>query len=77
MIYDGELFDTVYHSDTAAYEESLNRLKALPVETIHGGHFDSFGKEKMISIIEAYLAGGARMIEPALWVEGQLEGKEG
>ncbi|MGI9407054.1 MAG: MBL fold metallo-hydrolase, partial [Hyphomicrobiaceae bacterium] len=47
VVYDGALFDTVYHSDKEIYRASLERLKTLPVSAVHGGHEGSFGQEKM------------------------------
>jgi glyoxylase-like metal-dependent hydrolase (beta-lactamase superfamily II) len=71
-IYDGDLFDTVYHSNRQDYRESLQRLKELPISTVHGGHFDSFGKQRMHEIIERYLAGKGRLVDPFAWVDEQL-----
>jgi glyoxylase-like metal-dependent hydrolase (beta-lactamase superfamily II) len=72
VIYDGALYDTVYHSDKAVYRESLERLKSLKVKTIHGGHDRSFGPQRMIEIIEDYLAGNMTLGDPAVWVGNQL-----
>lgn len=72
VIYDSDLYDTVYHSDKDAYRESLNRLKTLKVNTIHGGHDQSFGKQRMLEIIDHYLAGKTVIGDPARWVENQL-----
>ncbi|TDK51434.1 MBL fold metallo-hydrolase [Antarcticimicrobium luteum] len=63
VIYDDDLLDNLYHSDPAQLEESLRRLKELPVSAIHAGHFVSFGQEKMIEIIDEYLAGGRRITD--------------
>jgi glyoxylase-like metal-dependent hydrolase (beta-lactamase superfamily II) len=71
-IYDGDLFDTVYHSNRQDYRESLQRLKELPISTVHGGHFGSFGKQRMHEIIERYLAGEGRLVDPFAWVAEQL-----
>ncbi|MDH3635098.1 MAG: MBL fold metallo-hydrolase [Gammaproteobacteria bacterium] len=72
-IYDGELFDTVYHSEKAIYRESLQRLREFDVETVHGGHFESFGRQRMIEIIDDYLAGRGAMGDAGAWVASQLE----
>jgi glyoxylase-like metal-dependent hydrolase (beta-lactamase superfamily II) len=56
-IYDGELFDQLYHSDVADYVESMERLKALPVRVVRPGHYSSFGRERMVEIAEDYIAG--------------------
>jgi len=55
VIYDGELFDHLYHSDIGDYICSLERLKMLPVETIHAGHFSSFGRDRLVTLIDTYL----------------------
>ena len=59
VVYDGALYDQLYHSDPAAYRTSLERLRALPVETVHGGHFESFGRPRMIELIDRYLGAAA------------------
>lgn len=72
VIYDGDLYDSVYHSDKALYRDSLERLKSLKVKTIHGGHDQSFGQQRMIEIIDNYLAGKMTLGDPAAWVDSQI-----
>ena len=72
VVYDGALFDTVYHSNKEEYRESLQRLKELPVEEVHGGHYDSFDKSRMIELIDDYLAGENSIRDPDDWVSAQL-----
>ncbi len=72
VIYDGALFDTVYHSDPEIYRQSLLRLKELPVSVVHGGHSGSFGRDHMITIIDEYLAGGRRLGDIGAWLDGQV-----
>ena len=60
IIYDGPLIDDCYHSDLGDYEKSLRRLAKLPAETVHGGHFPSFGRRRLIQVIDEYLAGRRR-----------------
>lgn len=57
IIYDGPLIDDCYHSDLGDYEASLRRLAKLPAETIHGGHFPSFGGKRLVEVIDEYLIG--------------------
>jgi len=64
VIYDGGLIDDAYHSDKEQYEDSLRRLRELPVSIVHGGHDGSFGRDRMIEIIDAFLAGGQRYSYP-------------
>jgi glyoxylase-like metal-dependent hydrolase (beta-lactamase superfamily II) len=60
IIYDGPLIDDAYHSDRAAYVETLERLRDLPVGIVHGGHFPSFGPTRFRQIIDEYCAGARR-----------------
>ncbi len=57
VVYDGPLIDDCYHSDVADYVASMERLKALPVRTVHGGHFPSFGRQRFAELIEDYVRG--------------------
>ena len=36
---------------------TLERLRALPANVVHGGHKSSFGHERMIEIVDDYMAG--------------------
>lgn len=72
-IYDGELYDTVYHSDKQLYRHSLRRLRELDIGVVHAGHEASFGKARMLEIIDDYLAGRAAVIgDSTAWIESQL-----
>ena len=51
-IYDGPLIDDVVDD----YIRSMERLRALPVRVVHGGHFPSFGCQRFIELIDTYLA---------------------
>ncbi len=55
-IYDGPLFDMLPDSSVQDYVRTMKRLRSLPVSIVHGGHEPSFGREKMIVIIDAYLS---------------------
>ena len=68
VIYDGDLFDTVYHSEPAVYRRSLQRLRELPVAIVHGGHGLSFGRDRLKLIIDEYLAGGRRIGDLDDWL---------
>ena len=57
IVYDGPLIDDAYHSDIGIYVETLERLLALPVSIVHGGHFPSFGPVRYRQLIVEYLAG--------------------
>ena len=60
VIYDGGLIDNAYHSNREIYEESLRRLRTLPIQVVHAGHEPSFGQARMIEIIDNFLAGKQR-----------------
>jgi len=55
VLYDGELLDNLYHSDPELYRETLARLKEIPAETYHCGHYASFGRHKAMQLIDAYM----------------------
>jgi glyoxylase-like metal-dependent hydrolase (beta-lactamase superfamily II) len=60
VIYDGELYDWLYHSDREQYRATLARLKELPGEVFHCGHEESFGRDRLHELVDAYLAGSTR-----------------
>jgi glyoxylase-like metal-dependent hydrolase (beta-lactamase superfamily II) len=55
ILYDGPLIEDTYHSDTADYIASMERLLTLPVRTVHGGHFPSFSGERYRQLIRDWL----------------------
>ena len=55
-IYDGPLIDTIAGCDIAAYVRTMERLRELPVGIVHGGHDPSFGRDRLIELIDDYLA---------------------
>jgi glyoxylase-like metal-dependent hydrolase (beta-lactamase superfamily II) len=68
VIYDGGLIDNAWHSDPAVYEHSLRRLREIPIETVHAGHDESFGRSRLVELIDTYLAGGLRLADAAEFV---------
>ena len=36
---------------------ALSRLRELPVSVVHGGHFGSFGRQRMHELVDQYLGG--------------------
>jgi glyoxylase-like metal-dependent hydrolase (beta-lactamase superfamily II) len=64
-VYDGPLVDDCYHSVVDDYLASLERLRPLPVLTVHGGHFASFGADRYRQLIDDYVAGKRRPGCPA------------
>lgn len=59
-LYDGPLIDDAYHSDLGEYLRSMERLRALPVRVVHGGHFPSFGRARYLELIDAFLRSHGR-----------------
>lgn len=60
-VYDGDLLDSLYHSEPETYRLTLERLRALDADMFHGGHEPSFGKAQLNRIVDQYLAGGQVM----------------
>ena len=58
-IYDGPLLDMLPDSSVPDYLRTMNRLRALPVKLVHGGHEPSFNRDRMLSLIEGYLSSRA------------------
>lgn len=56
VVYDGPLIEDTYHSDAGDYRRSMERLLALPVRVVHGGHFPSFSGERLQTILRDWLA---------------------
>lgn len=56
VIYDGELLDDLRESDVDHYVASMRRLRELPVRVVHAGHYDSFGRERHVALVDRYLA---------------------
>ena len=54
---EGELLDELYHSNSDDYVRSLEHIRDLPVDIVHPGHRDSFGRERFVELIDAYIAG--------------------
>jgi glyoxylase-like metal-dependent hydrolase (beta-lactamase superfamily II) len=68
VIYDGQLIDNAWHSDTEAYRASLARLRELPVDIVHAGHEPSFGRSRLHALIDAYLSGKNRITDVSQWL---------
>jgi glyoxylase-like metal-dependent hydrolase (beta-lactamase superfamily II) len=64
-LYDGVLYDHLYHSVPKHLEQSLHKLLSLPLNIVHAGHFQSFGKERAKVIVDEYLAGKRSMLCPS------------
>jgi glyoxylase-like metal-dependent hydrolase (beta-lactamase superfamily II) len=55
-IYDGPLVDFLPESDIDAYTRTMQRLRAQPAEVVHAGHDPSFGRDRLVELIDAFLA---------------------
>jgi glyoxylase-like metal-dependent hydrolase (beta-lactamase superfamily II) len=55
-VYDGPLLDELAESSIPDYCTTMERLLALPVTVVHGGHDESFGRARLHEIARAYLA---------------------
>lgn len=56
VIYDGELaYDANNRAEMQQYVTSMKRLLNLPVRVVHGGHYPSFGQDRMRVIIQDFL----------------------
>ncbi|MEH6518251.1 MAG: MBL fold metallo-hydrolase [Halioglobus sp.] len=62
VLYDGELLDSLYHSDADVYEETLARLAEVPADTFHCGHYASFGRQRMKELIDAYRSSKSKIL---------------
>lgn len=56
IVYDGPLIEDTYHADAKDYVASMRRLRDLPVNRVHGGHFPSYGRDRHREIIGSWLA---------------------
>ena len=55
IVYDGPLIEDAYHSNLDDYATSLQRLRQLPIRTVHGGHFPSFSGERLRELIDQWM----------------------
>lgn len=56
-VYDGPLIDDAFHSNVADYVDTMRRLRELPVNVVHGGHYPSFGRDRFRQLIDDYVQG--------------------
>jgi glyoxylase-like metal-dependent hydrolase (beta-lactamase superfamily II) len=56
VVYDGPLaYDEDNADEMRQYVASMKRLLNLPVRVVHGGHYPSFGQDRMRAIIRGFL----------------------
>jgi glyoxylase-like metal-dependent hydrolase (beta-lactamase superfamily II) len=51
----GVLLDELPESNVPDYVRSMKRLRDVPVRIVHGGHDDSFGRDRLLELIDGYL----------------------
>jgi glyoxylase-like metal-dependent hydrolase (beta-lactamase superfamily II) len=51
----GVLLDELPESNIADYVLSMQRLRDVPVRIVHGGHDDSFGRERLLELVDGYV----------------------
>lgn len=54
-IYDGPLLDEMPDSNLNDYVRTMQRLRQLPISVVHAGHDPSFGRERLIQLVDQYL----------------------
>lgn len=54
-IYDGPLLDRLHDSSIPDYIATMKRLRELPVRVVHAGHDPSFGRERLVELVDQYL----------------------
>lgn len=55
-IYDGPLLDEIGGAHIPTYIRTMKRLRELPVQVVHAGHDPSFGRGRLIELVDAYLS---------------------
>jgi glyoxylase-like metal-dependent hydrolase (beta-lactamase superfamily II) len=57
VIYEDKypLLDDLPGCNIAQYIETMKRLKELPVTVVHSGHYESFGRERLVQLADDYL----------------------
>ena len=45
----------LYHSNESDYIRSVERIRDMPVNVVHAGHFDSFGRQRYRQVVDEYL----------------------
>jgi hypothetical protein len=48
--------DFLPESNLVSYTQTMKRLRRHPAETVHAGHDASFGHDRLVELIDAYLA---------------------
>ena len=59
VVYDGALLDQIPGSEPEVYRKTMERVRELPVSVVHAGHEPSFGRERMVELVDGYLQKGS------------------
>jgi glyoxylase-like metal-dependent hydrolase (beta-lactamase superfamily II) len=51
----GVLLDELPESDIGDFVRSMERLREVPARVVHGGHDDSFGRERLLELVDGYV----------------------
>jgi glyoxylase-like metal-dependent hydrolase (beta-lactamase superfamily II) len=51
----GVLLDEFPESNIADYVLSMERLREVPARVVHGGHDESFGRERLLELVDRYV----------------------
>jgi glyoxylase-like metal-dependent hydrolase (beta-lactamase superfamily II) len=65
VITQGKLLDELYHSDSDAYVDSLGRIRNLSVDIVLPGHYEPFGRQRFVELIDNYVATKKRPMCPS------------
>ena len=63
-LYYGTLCNHLYHSVPETLCESLRRFREIPISTVHTGHYQSFERARMHTVINGNLSGQRSMLCP-------------
>lgn len=55
VVYDGELLDELEQSVIDNYVTSMQRLLEIPVDEVRPGHYQSFDRRRLHTLVESYL----------------------
>lgn len=68
-LYNGQLLDSLYHSNKEIYLNTLERIESLGAKVFHGGHEPSFDARRMKQIIAGYRQGRNTLGNIEQWFE--------
>lgn len=54
-LFNGTMYDDVYHSDSGAFTESLRRIADLPLRQVFGGHYQPMDPERAMEVVSQNL----------------------